>query len=367
MSARGGRSPRAPGEFSRTMALTHRENYLRTITRTGPEWIPAMVSISGASQKDYFAEMQDVMARHPLIFPGFQKAERPPESFFSTGGASEYTDTWGCVWETGVEGLSGVVLRSPLADWSAFDTYQLPDPMQVSDFGLFDWEGAARNIAAGREAGALTSGGFEHGFFIMRLWYLRGFENMMLDLASDEPHMHELIEKMIGYASARVAKWLEFGVDMIHFGDDMGTQTASLVSPAMFGKWFTPAYRRIFQPCRDAGAYVFLHSDGHVIELVDEFIAAGVDVVNIQDLCNGIDDLAREVKGRVSLELDIDRQSVLPYGTRAEVRALVEEEVRKLGSPEGGLSLVAGIYPPTPPENVDALCDAIEEFRTYWW
>jgi uroporphyrinogen-III decarboxylase len=26
-----------------------------------------------------------------------------------------------------------------------------------------------------------------------------------------------------------------------------------------------------------------------------------------------------------------------------------------------------GIYPPTPPENVDALCSALEEFRTYWW
>jgi uroporphyrinogen decarboxylase len=367
MQTSGGRSPPPPVELSRIMPLSHRQNYLRTITRTGPEWIPASVVISGASMNDYFSEMQDVMARHPVIFPGFQRQERPPERHFGPRGANEYTDTWGCVWETGVEGLSGVVLRAPLEDWAAFADYSLPDPLTQSDFGPFDWEAARRNVEAGREAGSLTAGGFEHGFFIMRLWYLRGFANMMVDLASDEPRMHELVEKLIAYASARVAKWLEFGVDIIHFGDDMGTQTASLVSPAMFARWFTPAYRRIFQPCRDAGTHVFLHSDGHVIELVDEFIAAGVDVVNIQDLCNGIDDLAREVKGRVSLELDIDRQSILPYGTRGEIRALIEEEVRKLGSPEGGLSFIAGIYPPTPPENVDALCEALEEFRTFWW
>ncbi len=44
------------------------------------------------------------------------------------------------------------------------------------------------------------------------------------------------------------------------------------------------------------------------MELVDEFIVAGVSIVNPQDLCNGIDNLAREVKGRVCIDLDIDRQ-----------------------------------------------------------
>ena len=41
--------------------------------------------------------------------------------------------------------------------------------------------------------------------------------------------------------------------------------------------------------------------------------------------------------------------------------------MRKLGDPSGGLELICGIYPPTPPENVDALCEALRKFRTYWW
>jgi uroporphyrinogen-III decarboxylase len=49
------------------------------------------------------------------------------------------------------------------------------------------------------------------------------------------------------------------------------------------------------------------------------------------------------------------------------VHDLIEEGVRKLGSPEGGLELSCGVYPPTPPENVDALIGAMEEYRTCWF
>lgn len=103
------------------------------------------------------------------------------------------------------------------------------------------------------------------------------------------------------------------------------------------------------------------------MDIVDPLLATGLDVINPQDLVNGVDVLAREVKGRVCIRLDIDRQSVLPYGTRQEIRELIEIETRVLGSPAGGLEFICGIYPPTAPDNVDALCCALEEFRTYWW
>ena len=50
-----------------------------------------------------------------------------------------------------------------------------------------------------------------------------------------------------------------------------------------------------------------------------------------------------------------------------KIDELIEEEVRKLGSPKGGLEFVAGIYPPTPPGNIDALFEALEKYRAYWW
>ncbi|MFQ5808867.1 MAG: uroporphyrinogen decarboxylase family protein, partial [Armatimonadota bacterium] len=164
-----------------------------------------------------------------------------------------------------------------------------------------------------------------------------------------------------------VDQYLSVGVDVMHFGEDLGTQSASVLSPEQFRKWIAPSYRRLMQPAREAGSQVFLHSDGHIMDIVDQLIDCGVTIINPQDLVNGIDNLAREVKGRVAIRLDVDRQSVVPFGTPRDVRALIEEGVRKLGSPEGGLELVCGVYPPTPPENVDALISAMEEFRTYWF
>ena len=117
----------------------------------------------------------------------------------------------------------------------------------------------------------------------------------------------------------------------------------------------------------ERGALVALHSDGYIMDFMDDFMRAGVDIINPQDLVHGIDNLAHEVKGRMCIRLDIDRQKIVPYGTRREIFELIEEEVRVLGSPRGGLEFICGIYPPTPPENVDAVCSALEEYRTYWW
>ena len=59
------------------------------------------------------------------------------------------------------------------------------------------------------------------------------------------------------------------------------------------------------------------------MELVDILIECGATIVNPQDLVNGIDDLAREVKGRVCIDLDIDRQKIVPFDTPAEIRDLI--------------------------------------------
>ncbi|HOX36382.1 MAG TPA: uroporphyrinogen decarboxylase family protein [Candidatus Brocadiia bacterium] len=352
------------------MPLTDRENYLRTVEMTGPEWMPCTVAISGASRKQLGMELEDVLVRHPRFFPGFQKGKQDytKMEFGPANRAGErFKDAWGCVWYDTIDGIEGQVIERPLDDWAKFASYQAPDPLKTADRGPVDWESSKRHCAEAKAKGHLTMGGVPHGFLFMRLYYLRGFENLMIDFADDEPKLSALIEMLVEHNRKIVEQWLSFGVDVVSFGDDLGTQTAAMVSPATFRKHITPAYKRLMKPCRDAGAHVFLHSDGHMLELLDEILEAGADIVNPQDLCHGIDNLARELKGRVCTCLDVDRQKIVPFGTRKEIHDLIEEETRKLGSPQGGLMMIAGIYPPTPPENIDALCCAMEEFRTYWW
>ena len=109
-----------------------------------------------------------------------------------------------------------------------------------------------------------------------------------------------------------------------------------------------------------------MHSDGEIRLLVDEIIDGGVGVINLQDLVNGVDRIGAKFQGRTCIGLDIDRQSVTPCGTPAEIDALIREEVKKIGGKEGGLIMMYGLYPGVLLENVKAVMDAMERYAFYY-
>ena len=85
----------------------------------------------------------------------------------------------------------------------------------------------------------------------------------------------------------------------------------------------------------------------------------------MQDLVNGIDWIAGKFRGKLCVELDIDRQKITPYGTPSEIDKLIRDEVSKISTPEGGLAMIFGLYPGTPLENVKALMDAMEKYAFF--
>ena len=350
--------------------LSPRDNYLRSARFLHPESIPCHVAISGASFAEHGRELEEVLCRHRRLFPDFVPGRCDYENydFLPEQRVGERVDPWGCTWRCAINGLVGTVVGHPLADWSALAGLRPPPPLPQNAHRITsDWPAERARIERARQRGELTSGGVPHGFLFMRLLYLRGFENLLCDLVAEPPQLWRLIEIVKGHNAELIQRWLGLDVDVVGFGEDLGTQSGPMISPAMFAKYVTPAYKQLMSPARAAGKLVHLHSDGYVMDLMDEFAAAGVDIVNPQDLVNGIDALAAEVKGRFCIDLDVDRQSIVPFGSRKDIHDLIEAEVRKLGDPAGGLMLKVGIYPPTPPQNVDALCEAFDKFATYWW
>ena len=109
-----------------------------------------------------------------------------------------------------------------------------------------------------------------------------------------------------------------------------------------------------------------MHSDGDIRDLADDLIDSGVEVINLQDLVNGIDWIANRFRGKICVELDIDRQRITPYGTPAEIDALIRKEVSTIATPQGGLCMIYGLYPGVPLKNVAALMDAMERYMFYY-
>jgi uroporphyrinogen-III decarboxylase len=117
---------------------------------------------------------------------------------------------------------------------------------------------------------------------------------------------------------------------------------------------------------RAAGGAVHMHSDGDIRALLDDLIDGGVECINLQDLVNGVDWIRDRLKGRVCVDLDIDRQEITVNGTPAQIDELIRYEVSTLGSPAGGLMLTYGLYPGTPLANARAVFDAMERYSTYF-
>ncbi len=97
-------------------------------------------------------------------------------------------------------------------------------------------------------------------------------------------------------------------------------------------------------------------------DLAEDLCEAGVEVLNLQDLVNGVEWIAANLKGRVCIDLDIDRQSVTRFGTPRQIDDHIRHAVTTLGTVEGGLMMVQGLSPDVPLANARALMDAMERY-----
>jgi hypothetical protein len=350
--------------------MTDRDLLLRTIRFENPERIPIAFNINYSCWAHYGIErMRDWVQEHPLLFSWGRNVDwktfRPWCSPTAHAG-QPFTDAWGCVWETSQDGIMGAVTRHPLKDWADFDTYSPPDPARTDGLTPVDREAAKHSIAQTQAEGGLAYGGLVHGHTFLLLTYLRGYENLLFDMMDEEPRLDRLIA-MIEAFNARIVKYyLDAGVDVMSYPEDLGMQKGPMISEALFRKYIQPSYLRLMQPARDAGVPIHIHSDGDLHQLIDPLLECGVNCLNLQDLVNGIEWIARRLKGRVCIDIDIDRHLVTRSGTPAEIENHVSSLVRQLGSPQGGLMMLYGLYPGIPVANVQAVMDAMERYSTYY-
>ena len=190
---------------------------------------------------------------------------------------------------------------------------------------------------------------------------------MLFDMADGQPKLFALLEMLEHFNAGLVRNYINWvGVEWLGFAEDLGMQMGPMLSPQQFRKYIKPSYQRLLKTAREAGCIVHVHADGDLRVLMDDLLDCGVDVINLQDLVNGVDWIKEHLKGKVCIDLDIDRQHVTVHGTPAQIDALLREEVEKLGSEQGGLMMIYGLYPGVPLENIEALMDAMEQYATYY-
>lgn len=344
-------------------------NYERAVRFERPDAIPMSFVINRASF-DYYShdDLADLMADHKLLFPNFDRTKADFNTPYAPIARKDepFTDDFGCVWMTPIDGLTGTVKIHPLDDWAKFRQYRFPNPEVCMGIGPIDWKKEKASIETAHARGEFVSRGLRHGHTFLQLSDIRGYENLMFDMADEEPLLLELIDGIEQFNLAIVRRYLDMGVDQMTYAEDLGMQLGPMVSPEHFRKYIKPTYKRLMEPALKKGSIVHMHSDGDIRQLVDDIIDDGVQVINLQDLVNGIDWIAHKFRGKRCVELDIDRQHITVSGTPQEIDDLIRREVSAIGTPQGGLAMIFGLYPGTPIENVKALMDAMEKYAGYF-
>jgi len=242
-------------------------------------------------------------------------------------------DDWGCIWErTDVKNM-GQVTRGPLADWENLDSFIPPDPTDN-----FYFDKVSEEIAdAGDKYVCITS----HFALFERLHMLRGFTETMMDFYLQPEKVEKTLDMILDFKMRQIDEVHRRYGDRVHgvfLTDDWGTQTAPFISPELFDSFFLERYRTLVNRYHEHGYHFILHSCGKINNLVESFIDAGVDMMNMQQpQAYGIDEIAERYAGRIAFLATCDIQSTLPSNNVEAIRNEAYELVDKWSTPDGGM------------------------------
>ena len=354
--------------------MNDKENSLRTLEFRYPQWIGFGVHLNWPVWHQHREDLVALTSRYPKIFGHLKRGpyrayfnptipedfDAPPPPGLRAGG--DRTDAWGCTFHCAYDGLGGIPVdsKAPLRDWEALDTYQPPDAMDYKDNLGRGWDEIKKSVGEQKKKDLLARG--DGGQMFTRLYWLRGFENLMIDIATNDPRLHRLIDMVTEYRMKRVEQWLAADVDVVGFHTDIGTQNRLMISPASFRKWIKPFFEEPFRPIRDAGKPVTLSSDGRLVDIVDDLVECGVSAHDPQLRANTLEGIEKHYKGKMCINLDLDRQ-MFAFCQPNDIKEQIREAIDRLAMPEGGLTMGCDVIDPnTSLANIEAMCEAGYEY-----
>ena len=293
---------------------------------------------------------------------------KPPASDPGT-----YKDIWGITWKEvhyAENGFYHEVADYPLADAELgdLDNYPWPDPDDPGYIAGLDHD--AKSLYDKTEYAILGDSRFKS---LWELGYsLRGYDRLLMDLVLNPTFFSALMSRLLEINIAGTGRFLDAVgpyIQVFRAADDLATQNGLLFSPELYRKLLKPVYKKYFDFVKSkTDAKIFYHSCGNVVDLLDDLIEIGVDIINPVQV-SAMGDTA-ELKKRFGERLvfwgGVDTQHVMPHGNVQDVESEVQRRIHDLG-PGGGYvaAAVHAIQPDVPPENIVAMAGAVREFGNY--
>jgi uroporphyrinogen decarboxylase len=198
---------------------------------------------------------------------------------------------------------------------------------------------------------------------------MRGLEQSLMDLMTEPVLVDAILERIEDCQTKMLKKFMETlgdNLDMVFVSDDMGMQQNLLMPHNIWKKFFQSRMKRWCDLIHSYNKKVFYHSDGAVEPLIADLIDCGIDILNpIQHICPGMDivELKRKYGSKVIFHGGVDNQSVLPFGTPADVQLETRKCIDTLGAGGKGYIVCSchNVQAGTPIENVIAMVETAKK------
>jgi uroporphyrinogen decarboxylase len=273
----------------------------------------------------------------PLRSDIVQAAYSAPTNFVDAG---KTRDEWGCTWGNVIGTGTGYILKHPLEDWTALETYVFPDPRKASRF--VEIEKAVKEYPDKFVVAALGLSGFS------LMTGLRGFENTLADLYLNPDMLARLAERVFDFETAAIEEIGRRGAHGVWFFDDWGMEQSLFIRPDLWRSFFKPRYAAQFRRIHELGMRAFFHSCGCVWQIIPDLIEIGVDVLNLEQMGvfsdearTGYERIVQEFGGRVSFTVNVDSQRTLTSGTPQQIEQEVRHIFQTFGNLGGGFIVFA--------------------------
>ena len=230
-----------------------------------------------------------------------------------------------------------------------------------------------------RETAAATRGGTDraiYGIFggnlLETAQYIFRMDNLLCELLANPERIHKFLDALMERHMVNLKAYLDSVgdyIDVIGFGDDMGTQSGPQFSTNVYMEFFHPREKIMWSYIHERfpDMKICLHCCGGVRPLMPLMADAGLDAINpVQFTCKdmALADIKKELYGKLTLwGGGCDTRNMLPRGTPEEIVPHVKENLGILNRGGGFIfQQVHNILADVPPANVAAMFKTVREF-----
>lgn len=352
--------------------MTNRENFISLITRKGYDHIPVEFVLCPSLQEKVKQQLGADDYEDYFHFP-WRKVEdirlkdhdvEKYRAFFNPPLAEDgFMDQWGVGHEPSPNSMHMTYMRHPLQDAETLEELQAyPFP----EFENGDNAHQKEQVEDLKKRDLIALGDMQITIWEIS-WYLRGMEELFCDMMEGNELAEFMFDKALEMAKTRAKSYIDAGVDALFFGDDIGMQQTIMMSESLYCEWIKPRLKALidFAKSLNPDVIIFYHSCGFIEPFIPHLVDAGVDVLNpIQSECMDFEEIYKKYGDKISFHGTIGTQTVMPFGTPAEVKEAVWKNLDIAGE-NGGLMVAPThmLEPEVPLENIIAYVDACREYK----